>query len=304
MKYSKPPITGEDQIKLLDSRGMAFSDHTRAVRYFSNINYYRLRAYWVPFEDTSTTAEDHHFKSGTTFDAVLTLYIFDRKLRLLIWEAIERIEVSIRTHFVDVLALKYGSHAHMHSDIFYNPELYQEILGKLTEEITRSKETFIEHYNSTYDNPSLPPIWASCEVMSFGQISKWISNLKYRQDRKDIASTYGLDEKILVSFMHHLTHIRNLSAHHCRLWNRKLTVTMTIPRFPTALALFFNNSDDRHIYNTLAMLGYLMRVISPKTTWPNRLQKLIGEYPQIDTMAMGFPADWQNLPLWRRQTDN
>jgi abortive infection bacteriophage resistance protein len=301
MRYTKPPITIEDQIKLLESRGMAFNDHARAVRYFSNINYYRLRAYWVPFEDVSTTGDNHHFKIGTTFDSVLTLYIFDRKLRLLIWEAIERVEVSIRTHFVDVLALKYGSHAHMDFNIFYDQVLYQEILDKLTEEISRSKETFIEHYNNTYDNPTMPPIWASCEVMSFGQISKWISNLKFRQDRKAIASAYGLDEIVLVSFMHHLTHIRNLSAHHCRLWNRKFTVTMTVPKFPTALAMLFNNSDDRHIYNTLAMLGHLMRVISPKTTWPIRLRQLIEEYPVIDTNAMGFPSDWQKLPLWDRQ---
>ncbi len=298
MKYTKLPLPVEDQIKLLESRGMAIPDHARAVRYFSNINYYRLRAYWVPFEESAPTAGDHKFKTGTTFDDVLTLYIFDRKFRLLVWEAIERVEVSFRTRFVDVLSLQYGSHAYTDETIFYRLEFHRDLMASLKEEIDRSNETFIEHYRATYNEPPLPPIWAACEVMSFGQMSKWFSNLKNRKDRKAIASAYGLDDSILISFMQHLSHVRNLTAHHCRLWNRKLTVTMVVPKWPTALATTFNPAAERRIYNTLAMLGYLMRVISPGTSWPVRLRRVIEEYPTVDPTAIGFPANWKDLPIW------
>ena len=115
---SEPPLFFAKQITLLESRGMAIPDHARALRYLSHINYYRLRAYRLPFE--TNTGTEHSFSPGTTFDSVLTLYVFDRKFRLLVLEAIERVEVSFRTHFSYEPAMKYGSHAFMAAKIFHN----------------------------------------------------------------------------------------------------------------------------------------------------------------------------------------
>lgn len=300
VKYTKPPLSFADQIALLQSRGMAVTDHGRTSRYLSHINYYRLRAYWMPFEQQAGNP-NHSFQPGTTFDSALTLYIFDRKFRLLVLEAIERVEVSLRTNFAYVLAMKYGSHAYLDQNIFARPAFYQQLLSSLNEEIARSQETFVEHYRNTYTDPPLPPIWAVSEVLTFGQLSKWFQIIKRRNDRKAIADAYGLDEKVLGSFMHHLSHVRNFVAHHCRLWNRMLTVTMTIPRYPSQLVANINQNlaAERQIYNTLVMLGYLLRLISPGTSWPQRMRQLIVEHGVLDTAAMGFPTNWQELPLWR-----
>ncbi len=298
MKYYKPPLTIEQQIDLLISRGMSVSDRDRATRYLSHINYYRLRAYWLPLEE-STEQGNHHFKSGTAFEDALTLYIFDRKFRLLVLEAIERVEVSFRTRFANELATKYGSHAYLSPDIFRSAYTYQQCLSSLQEELNRSRETFIEHYRRKYTDPELPPIWAICEIMSFGQLSKWYQNLKFRRDRKALADVYLLDETVLGSFMHHLTHVRNIVAHHSRLWNRSMTITMSIPLRPVEINGYFNASAGRKIYNTLAMLGYLLTLMSPGSTWPERVKQLIAGNVLIDSAAMGFPADWQDLALWK-----
>jgi len=279
---------------------MKIPDHPRAARYLSHINYYRLRAYWLPLE--TGVGSEHGFQPGTTFDSVLALYVFDRKFRLLVLEAIERVEVSFRTRFAYELAIKYGSHAFTEPNIFRNHRFHTQLMDSLKDEIRRSQETFIEHYHTIYHDPVLPPIWAVCEVMSFGQLSKWFQNLKYRHDRKAMADAYGIDEKVLGSFMHHLTHIRNLTAHHCRLWNRKLTVTMAIPKHPEELRAVFNHGAERRIYNTLAMLSYLLRLISPGTSWPARIRLLIEGNGGIDTVAMGFPASWRDLPLWTQNS--
>ena len=98
MKYTKPPLSINDQIDLLSNRGMKIPDPQRAIRYLSHISYFRLRGYWIPFE-TPDKGKDHRFKDGTTFDGVLNLYVFDRKFRLLMLEAIERVEISFRAHF-------------------------------------------------------------------------------------------------------------------------------------------------------------------------------------------------------------
>ena len=138
-------------------------------------------------------------------------------------DAIERIEVSVRSRFAYELSKKYGSHFHLNESLFKNHYRYQQTLHKLKDEIERSREPFIKHFKNKYTQ-ELPPIWASVELMTLGQISNWFSIVKHRADRQLVAKYYGLDEKILASFMHHLTIIRNISAHHSVLWNKRIVV--------------------------------------------------------------------------------
>lgn len=301
MRFTKPPLSFDDQLDLLARRGMAIPDRKRARHYLAHINYYRLRGYWLPLEESGDNGV-HRFIAGTSFDDALSLYVFDRQLRLLLLDAIERVEVSLRTCWAHALAMRYGAHAHLRQDIFGSPEKYQRCLEGLKEEIERSHETFIEHYRTTYTDPSLPPMWAVCEVMSLGQLSKWFDNLKRHADRKEIASGFGLDETVLRSFMHHLTHVRNLCAHHSRVWNRRFTFTMRIPRQPARIAGWFNAREERKPYNTLVMLGYLLSVISPDSKWITHVKQLMAAHLQAKPRTMGFPENWENLGIWKGAT--
>jgi abortive infection bacteriophage resistance protein len=297
VKYDKPPLSIEEQIDLLVSRGMIITDRVRAARYLTHINYYRLRAYWLPFEEF--TPDNHRFKPGSQFEQVLSLYVFDRKFRLLVLEAIERVEVSFRTRFAYILGNRHGSHAYLDVSLFKSAYVHEQCIASFREEFSRSRETFIEHYKTKYGDPELPPIWAACEIMSFGQLSKWFQNIGLRSDRQEIVSEFNIDESILRSFMHHLTNIRNLVAHHSRLWNRRLTVTLSIPYRPKEIVELLNPRKERNIYNTLVMLGYLLKTMSPSTTWPVRIRQLIEENPIANPADMGFPSNWQELSLWK-----
>jgi abortive infection bacteriophage resistance protein len=299
MKFEKPSLSIADQIALLIRRGMAVPDRAKAEHYLRHVSYYRLRAYWLPFERPSPVDGDHLFVEGTTFDDVLALYVFDRRLRLLAMDAVERIEVSLRGNWAHCLALKYGPHGYFRSDLYDDPEHYAKALAGLSEEIDRSRDTFIEHYRRKYDDPHMPPIWMTAEVISLGQLSKWLSGLKHRADRQAIAKVYGLDEKVLVSIAHHLAHIRNICAHHGRLWNKQFTVTMKLPASPAALKLAMNPAAPRKLYNTLAAVGYLLGIIAPGTTWRKHVADLMSEYPLADPSAMGFPENWRARPAWR-----
>ncbi|WP_291347412.1 Abi family protein [Desulfobacula sp.] len=298
MKYTKPPLRIDDQIKLLTKRGMIIPDPSRAARYLSHISYFRLRGYWIPFEKNNK-GKAHHFKVGTTFDDVLNLYLFDRKFRLLMLEAIERVEISFRAHFANALGLAYGSHFYLDDKYINDDNMHKRLIESLESEINRSTELFIKHYRKIYDSPVLPPIWASAEVMSFGQLSLWFKNLKIRRDRNRVAKAYGIDESILKSFMHHLTFIRNITAHHGRLWNRRMTITMRLPRKPQTLSAMFNPEATRYIGNTIVMLGYFLKLISPGTSWPQRMRQLITRSPGIRPAAMGFQETWKDLSLWK-----
>ncbi len=281
--FIKPFLRIDQQINQLKSRGMIFHDEEKAKYYLENLNYYRLAGYWLIFEKNH---EPHEFMTNTYFEEILDLYIFDRELRLLLLDAIERIEVSIRSRLAYYLAENFGSHPHLKPEIFESPLNYARTLTKLKSELDRNrKELFIKHHSDKY-NEELPPIWVSVEVMTMGQISNWYSNIKDRKYKQVIAKYYELDEKILSSFLHHLTIVRNTSAHHSRVWNRKFTIDFILPNLPKELNEKFNPSSKKYIYNTLVMCEYLMNIISDDNSWKKRLDDLILKY-NIDIKRMG-----------------
>lgn len=230
---------------------------------------------------------------------MLALYVFDRHLRFLVMDAIERIEVSLRGGWAHHLATKYGSHGYLEPAHYARSDHYAKAMSNLLEEVARSRDTFIEHYRGKYTQPEMPPIWMVAEVMSLGQLSKWLGNLKQRADRQAIAKPQGLDEKVLVSVAHHLTYVRNICAHHGRLWNKQFIVTMLVPNSPGSLKLAMNSVAPRKIYNTLAAIGYLMPIIAPGSEWRRHLVELVESCPLADRTAMGFPDNWQTFPAWR-----
>lgn len=280
---------------------MELGDRARAEHFLTHISYYRLRAYWLPFEIRQQPGQDGHaFRPGTTFDDVIALYVFDRELRLLVMDAIERFEVSLRSVMANHLGLAHGPFAHCQSHLFRDPKVWGDTSADLAKEYQRSRETFAEHFRTKYTGLSSPPIWAATELMAFGQLSRWLANLAAPADRQRIAAAYFLDERILVSFTHHLSIVRNHCAHHSRLWNRSLSFKMMLPtKKPKGIASNFNVQAPGKLYNTLTMLVYLLGIISPGATWRQRVVDLLKANPGIRVSDMGFPADWETRPLWQ-----
>ncbi len=127
----------------------------------------------------------------------------------------------------------------------YHPIKHAKSVAELTKEISRSKDTFVTHYHSSYSDPALPPVWMVAEVMSFGALSKWIDNLRHRPDRQAIAQPFALDERVFTSFSQHLSIIPNIAAHHGRLWNKRFAFTMILPRNPPQLSAAMLGANQR-----------------------------------------------------------
>ncbi|HAD05506.1 MAG TPA: DNA-binding protein [Desulfuromonas sp.] len=274
---------------------MLIDNIAEAEFYLRHLNYYRLGAYWLPFEADHAT---HQFKVGTSFDDVLNLYIFDRELRLLVLDAIERIEVSARSQWAYHLAHLHGPHSHLDPNLACNRKHWQSNFDKLSDEIKRSDETFISHMLATYNEP-LPPTWAVCEVMSLGLLSRWYNALKPMPTRRAIASAYDLDEAVLQSWLHHLSLVRNLCAHHSRLWNRDFSIIPAIPRNKPSHLIAEFLTGSRKIYNTCLIIMHCMDVIAPGHHWRQRFKSLLALHKAPVTM-MGFPADWETRSPWQQ----
>lgn len=296
--FPKKALTLREQVELLRRRGMSITDDAKAEHYLGFINYYRLAAYWLPFEAAHAT---HTFRPGTTFDLVLDHYVFDRNLRVLLIDAIERVEVAVRTQFAYQLAHAYGPHALLEAGLFQAKAQRWSYRGNrqaLEQEVRDSKETFVQHLRDKYAEP-LPPVWAAVEIMTLGQLSKWYANLEHRRDRNLVAHVFDFDEANLVSFLHHLVFVRNLCAHHSRVWNRQFTFSLKIPRHrPVAVLVSLNPAAPKKLYNTLVILAYFLETVSPGHHWKQRLQDLLRDH-SVSEAEMGFPADWRTRGIWK-----
>lgn len=298
MNYTKPALSIENQILKLKERGLLISNEERAASYLSNISYYRLRAYTYPFQDNTITL--HPFTEEIAFEDIIKLYVFDRQFRLFVLDAIEKIEISMRTQVIYQWAMNYGSHWHLESSLFRNSVQFANDFTRLQREVDRSVETFIDHYKSKYSNPNEPPCWMSLEVSSFGLLSLMFRNLRMGTEKKAITKYYGLPHyAILENWMHAFSNIRNICAHHGRLWNRRLTAHIKLPNRPHNL--FIDNTDvlPYKIYSALCCMKYILDIISPNHTFAARLKDLMVTCPLAQEKEMGFPPGWKNENFWK-----
>ena len=227
--YSKPALSFEQQIELLKNRGLGISDEERAKRHLSNVSYYRLSAYMLPYKIMQPNGiVTDYFIKGTIWDDIWNLYKFDRKLRLLVFDAIERIEISLRTQIIYQLSHKYGPHWQNDNNIFKTTansktgkiySVYNDIQTHITEQLNANRKIqFIDHYLKKYNNPQTPPSWMSIELLYFSELSKICQGLSNIQDIKDIAAYFGIhNENIFCSWLHTINYVRNICAHHSRL---------------------------------------------------------------------------------------
>lgn len=261
------------------------------------VNYYRLSGYWFPFRDHPTDS----FKPGTTFETVWSRYIFDRRLRLVVMDAVERIEVAVRTML-----------AYEHAHAFKSPFAYAEdsaalpgldkeqrarLLDSLTAEMRASKERFAVHFRGKYGaDHDWMPIWMATEIMTFGHILTLYRG-SIPKIKQSVAAPLGVHDKVLGSWLLALNTIRNICAHHGRLWNRELGIRPMIPVKDRNWHVPIEVANDR-MFGVLTLLKFSLDRVAPQSKWTARLQALLSEFPAIPLTSMGFPSDWKSCPLW------
>ena len=300
MKYSKPAVPFSQQIEKLKDRGLVFQDETRAEHTLSRISFYRLRAYTYPFQNNDDP--NHPFLKNIDFETIIQLYKFDRKLRLLVFDAIEKIEIALRTQIIYHFALTYGSHWQTNPGLYRDTARFAKHLETLNKEVERSDETFIKHYKEKYSSPSQPPCWMSLEVASMGTLSKFFQNLKKSPEKEAISKSFGLPKFfILENWMFCFSSLRNICAHHGRLWNRRLTAIPKLPYHTTNLFLSkaeINIIYKNKLYATLCCVNYMLGEIDPNHHFKKKLKKLMIKCPLKQEKDMGFSKDWEQHVFW------
>lgn len=326
--YNRPWKAFGEQLDLLKSRGMTVQDEAWAMAWLQRTGYYRLSAYWYPFrvfrheQDAASgvinSVRTDDFVPNTAFSDAVGLYLFDRKLRVLLADALERIEVSLRVQIAYRLG-KYDAFAHLHAGNFHptwrdKPEhrsgqtafaVWQQKYQGL---VQRSKEDFVKHYRDKH-GPDMP-IWVAIEVWDFGAVSQLLAMMKV-PDQQAIAAHFGLDDwQAFASWVRALSYLRNLVAHHSRVWNRNM---VSQPKMPASghLAWCSQFAGKRELlakpFVYLAIVRHMVEVICPGSQWHHRLAEHLWEFPlqasqrKLSVSEMGAPDNWE--VWWRAEPE-
>jgi len=298
MKYTKPALSFVEQAQRLLDRGLIAPDKETLVRLLSVVNYYRLSAYWYPFRHIDPVTGKEYFDSGTKYEIIWRRYTFDRRLRLLVMDAIEHIEVAIlRTKMVENFTLEHGPFGYCKQSNFKAGLDHGRLMRETENAVERSNEKFVQRFFNKYTSEPRLPLWMVAEVMTFGQLFTFFRFLHFKE-KQHLARTFGLYPPVFESWLHTLNFTRNTCAHHARLWNREIPIR---PKIPKNLPEWHDpvRINNQRVFAILTMLKYLLSYIAPQTDWSRRLLSLLDEYDDIPLRNMGFPDNWQESTLWK-----
>lgn len=202
---------------------------------------------------------------------------------------LESIEISFRTYIAYTLAIKHGSNGYLYKQNFKNEKYFELFLNKLEDEKNNHKnKLFIKHHNDKYNG--VLPIWVAVEIMSFGSLSKLYSNMLPQDTSYIKKELCNINPTLVNSWLHSLTHLRNVCAHYGRIYNAC---------FPP---IKIKNSDKNSVVNDKQIFGYMLAIkylISDKAVWNDsfiKLQALFSKYnTYIDLKLLGFPENWVSI---------
>lgn len=318
MKPLKPWLSLTDQLQLLQERGMRVDNPEAALNYLNRLGYYRLSGYWYPMRriDQAASAEqnravrENRFVAGSHFEDVVRLYVFDKKLRLLALDALERIEMAVRVDVAHLLGrrdpLAHEKAACLHGNFARKPIKRGPDSGRTAHDVwldkyrsllhRARKEPFVTHHQQHY---KALPVWVAIEVLDFGALSKLFSGMTYA-DQQAIASIYGAPTgKAFAQWLRSFNFIRNVSAHHSRLWNINVLEPSPVPKD------WSPELKNSRPFLYFCLIQKLMRVICPNSSWEARFKTLLNEeFPTTDSRLlslkdMGVIKGWEDWEVWR-----
>lgn len=316
MASTKPFTDIAGQVSILQARGMSI-DPTDASQWLSNVGYYRLSGYWYNYRELDSDGKPlDQFRTGTSFTDATALYEFDRKLRTLLHDAIERVEVGLRSHLsyhvgrIDPLA-------HERAVNFRPTFDHASWLAVARRRIDRARSHSepIRHHLERYRGSV--PIWVLTEVLDFADLSKLYEGLPSRSQWA-IAESLGVHIDLsqlsrrqqakakkahpLIRWFEHLSILRNSCAHHARIWNRSFTpvATAALRTIPTLTSLPSGQSE--RVYGALALISFLLGTLAPGSSWNQKLRALVDDdFESINGHAaaeLGFPDEWKQQDIW------
>jgi len=313
--FKQPPLTVVEQLTLLQEKGLTIDDLSSAEHWLSHISYFRFKHYSYSYKDYKTN--NGNYIPNTKFEVIKDLYLFDRKIRMLIFEALENIEVAVKTQLTNTMAAAYGSHWYMEAKHFISEQERKQIirnlkkdedipnvfnhssfLNNIEEYMKNPDELFLKFYKDTYE-PLHPPSWMMVEIITFGTLSILFENLKPCVEKTAIHDHFGLTKRQFISWLHCFSFIRNKCARHSRLVYAKINFAPALPQRKTRQFLVeADGVNNASLYAVLCCIQHMINTCNNSSYFKQHLLSLIDAYSDINLTRLGFTNNWRNEPLW------
>lgn len=313
--FTKPPKTIDQLYDILIERWLKVNNKNSnfIINFFSKNNtekeikkdlkhiwYFRLTWYLKYFQD-----DNNNFYDWITFKKVLDHYIFDRKLRLLTFDAIEKIEISVKSSMNHYMTINFWIHWYLNESLFQltnekKIDMYKKFIKKVEKINEKPNSVFVKSYFEKYTSEKYLPSWMLIEELTIWEIST-VYNLLKTSHRISISKVYNTYEKDFWIWLQLLNTLRNISAHHWRLWNKKYITKLKIEDvtfkkyFQTKPNIDWKNEVIPNYYNAILVIYYLLNKINKNFWRLNDLNKLILKYKNIVNISnMWLTTNWKN----------
>lgn len=287
LKKHQPPMTIDEQIANLKNIGLIVSDEAYARKILNDISYFRLiKAYSLNLKQKNGC-----YNQDTTFEEIVSLYLFNANFRQLVFPQIEKVEINVRCRVSNYFAEQYGALGYLQCENFADDIYHSEFLNDMRLKIGRnSKSPFVRNFREHYEGGKLP-IYAIVELFSFGTLSKFYKNM-INKDKKAVAKTFGVGYTYFESWLESIAYVRNICAHYGRLYNAKLTKTPILYKEYTQSGI-----SNNRIYGVLLCLKHLLITDAHWKAFVDDIELLFDKYECVNIVTMGFPDNWKTLLL-------
>ena len=298
--YQKKHKTFNEQLEILKQRKLLISNESFALTKLQHINYYRLSAYFLPFQYPQNSENKNIFLPDNSFEDIISLYYFDAELRKIIFEAIESIEIYFRTQIAYFHSLKYDAFGYLVLNNFREnkADKFYELQNDILKEKSRSKEYFIKHFKEKYNSVDLP-VWSVVEIISFGTLSKFFMILKEEEQKQVIKRIKEINKVVFYKWLHALSSVRNICAHHSRIWNRTLGISFEVPKGFKAFEQM--KTSKNKIFFALSVIEFILTSIGEdEIEFKSKIKALLVKYPKVKLESMGFIENWEQNQIWSK----
>ena len=321
--FDKAPLGAGKLLALLRERGLEVNDEPLAYHALNRIGFYRLTGYFLPFQNVRSPFSPHNFHQGTKFEDVMALYSFDTEMRSLVSQALEKLEVAIRTSICEFMCAKYGAHWYVDArslEVGKHTAIMDEAAKHLDFDLQNSrpfwqepdaasrkaKQLFLAHYYAKYNDPKMPPAWMLRELATFGFWARLYDALT-PADKKQVANAWRypdgtrIDDELLASWFWSLSILRNRCSHHTRITSRHFPFPPKLPAKNPSKDLFYSKTDDLH--TLLVIIRILINSAYPSYDWKGEIMKLFKKYQYVNIeKATGFSLEgkdfWGQTVFW------
>lgn len=318
----KPFKTYSQLVTIVESRGMLIEDSNRAERKLAQVGYYRLSGFSYPCRDfdrdstgqvkicpkRKTPLRLNTFLPDTSFDKVFDLYLFDKQLRQIIIDAIERVEICLRS--IIAHELSHNDPLAYEDAKFINPKWTQTFYprpGQQRNSWLEWQSRHIRKINESREECILwhtkrgcpIPFWVVIEAWDFGTMSKYFEMLAGRYQNRIAAKFECSNPQEMIGWLKELNTLRNRCAHHSRVWNQKTSNTLTVTSVPRLQNLNLSENARSRLFGQIAVLWHLVNIIGPSSQWIQDVAKIIDSKPELPNCGfsnMGF-ANETGFPL-------